>query len=74
MRELILDDFLDALDGLPPVLGLRQAARATGLSTATLRRRVQSGELHAMKTRPRRGGRLKFLKREIARFLLGMAK
>ena len=54
MSDLTIDDVLRALEGFDPVLSLK-AARATELSTATLRRRVQSGELQAMKTRPRRG-------------------
>ncbi len=70
---LQVDEVLKALEDLPPVLDLRDASRATGLSSATLRRRVVSGELAALRTRTGRGGRLRFLKRDIARLLAAMA-
>jgi hypothetical protein len=70
---LDLDEAMKALEDLPAILDLRDASRATGLSPATLRRRVASGELTALRTSAGRGGRMRFLKREVAKLLVAMA-
>ena len=62
MSDLRLEEVLTALDDLPPVLELKEVAQVTALSSATIRRRVQLGELSAMRTCSGRGGRLRFMK------------
>lgn len=58
---------------LPPVVTLRAASVAVGLSPLTLRRRIKAGELSALRTREGRGGKLLLRREDIARFLDTMA-
>ena len=51
-----------------------ETARAVGVSTITIRRRIQSGELRAMRTHAGRGGRVRILKRDVARLLTEMVR
>lgn len=73
MNTIRIEDVLENLAEVPPVVGLQEASRATGLSPTTLRRRVRSGELRALRARGTRGWRLMFMKRDLAQLLLGMA-
>ena len=71
---ITVDEFREQLAHLPLVLTLQQAARASGLSTATLRRRIASGELRRLKSRECRGGRLRVLRDDLARLLSTMSE
>ena len=71
--RISLEEFRDQLAHLPMLLTLQQAAQASGLSAATLRRRIASGELRKLKSRERRGGRLRVLRDDLARLLAGMS-
>ncbi len=65
---------LQLLDHLPAIVGLKQAASALGLSTATLRRRVVTGELRRLRSRDKRGGRVLFAKLDLAKLLSEMSR
>lgn len=71
--SLSLDEALSALESWPSILSAREAARASGLSVSTIRRRVASGELRVLRSRWGSGGRLRFLKQDVARLLVAMA-
>ena len=63
---------LAAFAGLREVLSLRESADALGVSVSTLRRRIRSGELRALRTSAGRGGRLRILKQDLAQLLAEM--
>jgi len=66
------EDLLEALDSLPAVLSVGQAADALGISTTTIRRRIREGQLRAMKTSIGHGGRIRILKRDLVELLAEM--
>jgi len=67
-----IDELLEALESLPAVLSVGQAADAVGVSATTIRRRIREGRLRALKTTPRHGGRLRILKRDLVGLLAEM--
>ena len=71
--RVTLDEFREQLAHLPLMLTLQQAAAVSGLSKATLRRRITSGELRKLKSRERRGGRLRVLRDDLAQLLSNMS-
>jgi excisionase family DNA binding protein len=73
-RSLTKEEAVEALSSFPAVLSLKQVHQAIGLSANTIRRRVASGELRALRTRGGRGGRLRFLKADVAALLASMAE
>ena len=72
LRRLSVDEALAALAGVRNILSIEEAADALGISTSTLRRRIQDGRLRAFKTTPGPGGRLRILKRDLALLLARM--
>lgn len=73
VARISVDEFRDQLAHLPLMLSLQQAAEVSGLSKATLRRRIASGELRKLKSRECRGGRLRILRDDLARLLAHMS-
>ena len=71
-KPLSLEEALAALAELPLVLSVDQASHAVGVSATTIRRRIQDGQLRALKTSAGHGGRLRILKRDLARLLAEM--
>lgn len=65
---------LDLLGEFPAFLTLHQAALATSLSRSTIRRRVASGSLRALRSCDERGACLRFLKGDLARLLVSMSE
>ncbi|MCK6460273.1 MAG: helix-turn-helix domain-containing protein [Planctomycetes bacterium] len=71
-QSLTLDDAAAALAARSEVLSLDEAAAALGISSSTLRRRIRSGQLRALRTSPGPGGRLRILRSDLARLLTEM--
>lgn len=59
----------DMLEGLPRVVPAVRTAEALGISYRTLQRRIGTGQIKAMKTRPGKAGRLLVPRAEIERVL-----
>jgi hypothetical protein len=62
---MTLDEIREELREYPPHLTLKQASQATGISTRSLRRRVNDGSLAAMRSRADSGGGLLLIPRAI---------
>jgi excisionase family DNA binding protein len=71
-NPLSFGDALAALGELPRLLSVEQAADALSVSATTIRRRIQTGQLRAVKTSAGHGGRLRVLKYDLARLLSEM--
>lgn len=70
---LTLQEALEALSYLPAVVAGTEAARALGVHERTLRRWRDQGRVRCLKTTPGNGGKLRYLRRDLAQLLVEMA-